>query len=171
MIYTGYFHWLWFYVFFMLLFSYRCCFLFILFYWNITSLLFHPDNSINKNAHLNMKKKPAIKKVSFYYFHIIITISFNVCCHKSSDMVAYFFSFIVENWTTNLAFGFFFQFYICSRLKKRFSLYLACSKCKEETANIELKNPNRAETKKQRFRICHMQLIIAVQRRREFGLV
>lgn len=58
---------------------------------------------------MKKKKKKAIKKVSFYYFHIIITISFNVCCHKSSDMVAYFFSFIVENWTTNLAFGFFFS--------------------------------------------------------------
>lgn len=72
MIYTGYFHWLWFYVFFMLLFSCRCCFLFILFYWNITSLLFHPDNSINKNAHLNMKKKKNGNKKRFHF--IIFTL-------------------------------------------------------------------------------------------------
>lgn len=52
-------------------------------------LIIIPSNNGNKNAHLNMKK--AIKKVSFYYFHIIITISINVCCNKSSAFIRIFF--------------------------------------------------------------------------------
>lgn len=153
MIYTGYFHWLWFY--FLCYSSHTDAgflFIFILLKYHLIGII-HPDNSINKNAHLNMKKKKNGNKKRFHFIIFTLLLRFLLMSVAINHLTWLLISFR-SLWKTEQQIWrsvFFFQFYICSRLKKRFSLYLACSMCKEETVNIELKNPNRAETKNKDF--------------------